>query len=83
MKFPIFRYLKPKIIVYIGKFYDTNTTATFTAKKLYIRKEEIVLLEVNRSKINGTWHRNIQNEHPKHNITKKNTAKIIYETRKE
>ena len=71
-----------KILLFVSQFYNANIDATFTSNKLYIFKEEKVVLEGSRSKINSMWYINIQNKLPENNTPLKNIYNWVYENRK-
>ena len=71
-----------KILLSVSQFYNANIDATFTSNKLYIFKEEKVVLEGSRSKINSMWYINIQNKLPENNTPLKNIYNWVYENRK-
>ena len=60
----IFPGLKNRILLSIGQFCDAGMTATFTATKLLIYKNNEILLEGDRNHTTGMWYVDLKNQTP-------------------
>ena len=79
-KIPLLQRVK-KVLLFTGKLWYDNMTATFAARELCTHKEETFVLERNKSKINGMWYINMK-KLPENNPPLNNIANRVYEIRK-